>query len=170
MNVEAVNAVLVKAIIGLQAGEIDAMAEAMATGATNYDVPSPKGAAGGYRVPSPKDLEPKGGSRDVGDRMLFSGALLKQMKRLKKDVPGVKSIRQGYKGTGGQRDRRQVFVRFVEDGERQRNIDLFIEPGYILLGGVMNHGNGHVMTKDRTVKEVYKDLVAFLKRHASGGK
>lgn len=56
MNIEAVNSVLVKAIIGFQEGEIEAMAEAMATGRTSYDVKPPK-----PRIPSPAEMHKKHG-------------------------------------------------------------------------------------------------------------
>lgn len=60
MNIERVNGVLGRAITGLQAAEIDAMVEAMASGVTSYEVPSPKGVAfgttGAYRVPSAPPL------------------------------------------------------------------------------------------------------------------
>lgn len=56
MDIHRINTVLAKAIVGLQEAEVRVMAEAMAVGVTSYDVPSPKGMAGAYRVPSPAEL------------------------------------------------------------------------------------------------------------------
>ena len=41
MDIRRVNNVLEKAIVGLQDGEIEAMAEAMAVGSSSYEVPGP---------------------------------------------------------------------------------------------------------------------------------
>lgn len=41
MNIEQVNVVLNRAILGLQDGEVESMVEAMARGVTSYDVPAP---------------------------------------------------------------------------------------------------------------------------------
>ena len=167
MNIEHVNAVLVKAILGFQEEEIESMAEAMAVGLSSYEVPKPKGYAGAFKVPSPKDLEPKGGSSDIDERVRFTKALSKQLKRLKKDVKGIKSIRQGYKGTGGKRDQLQIFIDFKD---WNRSIDLFISPGYVMLGGVQHTGKGNVDTSGRTAKDVYAEVLKFMKKHAEGGK
>lgn len=61
MNVEVVNSVLTRAIVGLQVGEIETMAEAMIG---DYEIPSPKGFAfgkgGAYKVPpAPKPRKPR---------------------------------------------------------------------------------------------------------------
>jgi len=60
VNIEAVNFTLTRAIMGLQAGEIDSMVEAMAVGLSSYDVPPPKGVAfghtGAYKIPSPPPM------------------------------------------------------------------------------------------------------------------
>jgi hypothetical protein len=43
MDIERVNSVLIRAIVGFQADEIETMAEAMAAGKTSYDVKAPSG-------------------------------------------------------------------------------------------------------------------------------
>jgi len=56
MDVQRINSVLSRAIMGLQGGEIEAMLEAMAIGdLSSYDVPSPSQLAKAktYKVPSP---------------------------------------------------------------------------------------------------------------------
>ena len=140
------------------------MSEAMAHGVTGgYEVPSPKGYVGSFRVPSPSDLEPRGGSVDIEERVRFTKALSKQIKKLKKDVKGIKGIRQGYKGTGGKRDHLQLFVNFEN---ADRNIDLFVKPTFVKLGGVQHSGKGQVETSGRTVKDVYADILEFMKGHS----
>jgi hypothetical protein len=59
MDVQRANAVLVRAIEGMQAAEVQALAEAMASGVTSYDVPPPGMMGGGYRPPKPGVLGPK---------------------------------------------------------------------------------------------------------------
>jgi hypothetical protein len=80
MNVEAVNSVLTRAIVGLQAGEIEIMAEAMIG---DYEIPSPKGFAfgkgGSYKVPAPpkprKQRAKKGGKLSAAKKKQIIGKI-----------------------------------------------------------------------------------------------
>jgi hypothetical protein len=59
MDIQRANAVLVRVIEGMQAAEVQALAEAMASGMTSYNVPPPGMMGGGYRPPKPGVLGPK---------------------------------------------------------------------------------------------------------------
>lgn len=124
------------------------LAEATAVGVTSYDVPSPKG------------VELRGGRG--GDVLAFNTALAKKFQRLKKDVPGVKRVYQGYRGTGRQKFRRQLFIDF---DDWQKDIDIWLDLQAVTLGGVMKTGLGRVSTSDRTVTEVYADVVKLFKQY-----
>jgi len=168
VDIQAVNTTLVEAIVFFQECEVDDLHEAaMAHGVTGvYRVPSPRGQQ--YTPPPPSKFSPAGitGGGTLEERVKFSTALLKQLKKLKKDLPGTKRVYQGYKGTGKKKDRRQVFVDFDEKKVGwQKNIDMFINPSSVDVGGVLNHGKASIITSGRTVKDVYKDILEALKAH-----
>lgn len=127
------------------------LAEATAAGVTSYNVPSPK---------KPKDAELRGGRG--GDVLAFNTALAKKLQRLKKDLQGVKRVYQGYRGAGRQKFRRQIFIDF---DDWQKNIDIWLDLEVVTLGGVMKTGLGRVSSSDRTVSEVYADVVKRFKQY-----
>ena len=140
--------------ISSNVGVQESLDEAMAVGVTSYDVPSPKG------------LEPRGSATDAGAMLAFSNAFAKLLKKLKKDVPGVKRVYGGYKGTGRQKSRRQVWVDFKE-GMTDRNLDLWVSGSGVTLGGVLGPVSKAIVSAiDRTPDEVYRDVVKELKKRA----
>ena len=97
------------------------------------------------------------------DDNAFNAAMAKMMKKLKKDVPGVKSVHQSYKGTGSKKHRRQMWVDFEN---KDRKIDVWLDTGKIKFGGIRFTGKHVVDTAGRDVAEVYREVVSFLKKHA----
>jgi len=97
------------------------------------------------------------------DANAYNTAMAKVLKKLKKDVPGVKRVWQNYKGTGKKKHRRQIWVDF-EDGDR--SIDLWLDTDRITFGGIRFTGKHKVPVKGRTAEQVYRDVVEFLKKHA----
>ena len=95
----------------------------------------------------------------------YNTELAKQMSKLKKDT-GASTIQQNYKGTGSQAFRRQLWVRWEKLGAV---IDLWLENGFIRLGGVVTRGgNGTPNPKvikynGRPKEQVYADVVQALK-------
>ena len=65
------------------------------------------------------------------DLLAFNTTLAKLMQRLKRDA-GAKNIAQNYRGTGSQAHRRQLWVHFTSGAV----IDLWLDDGYLKLGGV----------------------------------
>lgn len=82
-------------------------------------------------------------------------------KNLKKDLPSVEMIRQGYKGTGSKAHRRQLVIRSTETV-----VDVWLDTGRVQIGGVYTHGSNpssafHV--GDRTPEESYAELLLQLR-------
>jgi hypothetical protein len=100
----------------------------------------------------------------------YNTKLAKLMQKLKKDV-GAGSIRQGYKGTGSQKARRQLWVRWKNEAV----IDIWLDMGYVTFGGiVMNRPPGSDVTisakklpyKDKP-EQTYAEIVKILKPWAN---
>ena len=89
--------------------------------------------------------------------VVFNTRLAKLLKGLKKDA-GARTIRRGYKGTGGQAHRRQIWVRFTNGAL----IDLWLESDEIRFGGVMPR-SGRVTYENRSLDNVYYAVVQHLK-------
>jgi hypothetical protein len=141
MDIEQVNSVLVKAIMGLQGAELEAMAEAMAMapddlGWMNPGVAAPVGVA----------------ARSKG----FPQGLVRRLLQMKRDAPGVQSVKKRRVG----RRTMDLEVRLRGGG----TIGMTVEPNLVSLAG----GRGMVRTGGRSVPEVYSDVVAFVRRHARG--
>ena len=102
------------------------------------------------------------------DPVAYNTELSKEIKKLKK-MGVVESVKQGYRGTGNQKHRRQLFVRNSKTGLAA---DLWLEDGQVQLGGVMFHGLGGrpspISTEGRTPAEVVKDLAVALKGNPEG--
>jgi len=86
----------------------------------------------------------------------FNKALAKLLPKLKRDL-GVGTIRQGYKGTGKQAHRRQVFVRLA-DGTPT---DIWLDTGFVTLGGIHKR-LGQFKTHDKTPTEAYAEILRML--------
>jgi len=95
----------------------------------------------------------------------FNTALAKLMRGLKRDV-GAKIIRQGYRGTGSQKARRQIFVRWP-DGTP---LDIWLDKGSVQMGGIHNQTPPSPATfpAERTPEATYKKMVGILKAWRSG--
>lgn len=130
------------------------LVEATAVGVTSYDVPTPGAVV----------LK---GSAEPEQRLAFSNVLAKKLQKLKKDVPGVAKVRQGYRGTGKQNHRRQIWVDFKDSS---RDIDVWLSGEGVAVGGVRFVNQGRIRTIERTVDEVYADIVKALKMHATAPK
>jgi len=89
---------------------------------------------------------------DALDPIEFNTQLAKLMQKLKKDA-GAASIKGGYKGTGGQKHRRQVWVKWA-DGP---TIDIFLADDYVQLGGVI--GPQIRVKKQATPEDTYQKVV-----------
>lgn len=90
----------------------------------------------------------------------FNTALAKLIKSLKKDV-GASHVRQGYKGTGAQKHRRQMFVRFADDSAT----DLWLDSGYLgTVGVVMGKvPRMRISYEGKTPEQVYQELLQVLR-------
>lgn len=97
----------------------------------------------------------------VADANTFNTALAKELKKLKKAV-GATKIRQGYKGTGRQKFRRQVWV---DVPWNSRGIDLWLEASAIGMGGVIApFGQGvRIPYADKSPQEVYQEVEDFFR-------
>ena len=86
----------------------------------------------------------------------FSAALAKELKKLKRAV-GATRVYQGYKGTGGHKYRRQIWV---DVPWSSRGIDLWIERSAIGLGGIITpFGPGaKIAYGDKSPQEVYQEV------------
>jgi hypothetical protein len=89
----------------------------------------------------------------------FNTVLARKLKSLKKDL-GVLSIRQGYKGTGTRAYRRQMWVYMPPDAQP---IDLWLEGGFVALGGCCHTNYGRVNVGERTPEQVYQEIVEMLR-------
>lgn len=91
---------------------------------------------------------------------VFNTALAKLMRGLKRDV-GVKIIRQGYKGTGSQKARRQIFVRWPDSTA----LDIWLMKGSVQMGGIMNQDppRPDKFPMEGTPEATYKKIVTVLK-------
>jgi len=73
---------------------------------------------------------------------------------------GIKSIRQGYKGTGRQRARRQLYCQLSND----RYVDVWLENTAYQIGGVMPGIRGSFPYSGRSPAENAKDIAEMLKK------
>lgn len=98
--------------------------------------------------------------QDSGIKTLidFNNQILKNLRRLKRDLE-VQTLRQGYKGTGSQAYRTQVWMRFSNG----KSIDLFLNKDNVRVGGVMNSGLSTVNYGDKTPEQVYEEIRNILK-------
>jgi hypothetical protein len=97
----------------------------------------------------------------------FNTKLAKLLQRLKKDA-GATVVSQGYRGTGSQAYRRQVFVRF-----ENTVVDLWLEAGMIRIGGVLRDRvpppvRKGVAYENKSPEQVYGELVKLLKAWLEG--
>ena len=70
-------------------------------------------------------------------RESFNAELARLMKGLKKDI-GASNVRQGYKGTGANSHRRQIFVRMPDIGAVDgKCVDVWLNSTDVMVGGVM---------------------------------
>lgn len=104
------------------------------------------------QVPSQGKVSTKVGSAE------YTGQLSKAIKKYKKRL-GIKSIRQNYKGTGRNKHRRQLYLRFKNGAV----MDIWLESSGVTFGGVvMRGGRGRkpssVPYNDRSAKEVSADV------------
>lgn len=100
-------------------------------------------------------------------QVLYNTTLAKLMQRLKKDA-GAEKIAQNYRGTGSQKARRQLWVRFKSGAV----IDLWLNDKYLGFGGVvMNRSPGSepaplpkgIPYGDKDPEQIYKEAAALLK-------
>lgn len=89
----------------------------------------------------------------------FNAALARKLQGLRRKF-GCTQVSQGYKGTGSQAHRRQVWIR--HDALSRGTIDLWLEADIIRIGGVVSHNLGRVIYADKTVDAVYAELVTAL--------
>jgi hypothetical protein len=140
MDIQRINSTLVQAIMGLQADEIEALAEAMAAMPDDLGWLNP-----GVSVPmSAVRLKE------------FPQGLISRLMQMKRDVPFVQSVkkrRQGQRTT-------DLEVQFRGGGK----MGLTVEPTLVSLAG----GRGTVRTGGRSIPQVYSDVVKFVQRHARG--
>jgi hypothetical protein len=103
----------------------------------------------------------------VDEWLDYNTALSKLFRRLKRDV-GATNVRQSYRGTGGQKHRRQMWVR----GPGASSTDLWLESGSVTFGGIVSilPSGDHVDAPkksieygDMTPEQTYKAIVANLK-------
>ena len=100
------------------------------------------------------------------DLVAFNSELTKKLKGLKRDL-GVKTISQGYKGTGGQKHRRQIWLRW-DDGSV---VDVWVDDGFFSFGGITSQiGGRNVQVNPRQidydgkpVDAIYREVVTALK-------
>jgi hypothetical protein len=92
----------------------------------------------------------------------FNADLAKKLKGLKKAI-GATSISQGYKGTGSQSHRRQIWVR--APGLTCNGVtDIWVDTKEVKLGGVMDLRRlPAIVYGERTVDEVYEAVVKGLR-------
>lgn len=108
------------------------------------------------------------------DILAFNTELAKELKKLKKDA-GVKSIKQEYRGTGSQKFRRQLWVRFKNGAV----IDLWLDRKGLGLGGVVARRPDDSASPEPIPKsvpyagkspaEVYREAARLLKMWAHAG-
>jgi hypothetical protein len=139
MDIQQINSVLAKAIMGLQGAELQAMAEAMAM--TPDDL--------GWMNPSVTALLAVT-ARSKG----FPQGLVKRLLQMKRDAPGVQSVKQRRIG----RRTMDLEIRLRGGG----TIGMTVEPNLVSLAG----GRGTVRMGGRSVPEVYSEVVKFVRRHA----
>lgn len=87
----------------------------------------------------------------------FNSALAKLCAKLKKDM-GATAVRQNYKGTGGQKFRRQLYVSFKDIP----GPDLWLDSGFAKIGGVvfMPFADKSPITYEgKTPAEVYAEIL-----------
>jgi len=107
------------------------------------------------------------------DAIEFNTQLSKELKKLRKDA-GAKSIKQNYRGTGKQKFRRQLWVRFKNGAV----IDLWLNRDRLGLGGTVKRRAddskapqplpGSVPYESKSPAEVYRAVAPLLKRWAEG--
>lgn len=85
-------------------------------------------------------------------------------KNLKRDLPSVVIVRQGYKGTGSKSYKRQIFLRTAAD----MCLDVWLDAGRVQLGGIHRTTNSGSSTAfrvgDRTPEETYSELLTQLRQ------
>ncbi len=102
------------------------------------------------------------------DLLAFNTALAKKLKGLKRDVRATK-ISQSYRGTGGQKHRRQIWVYWGEGGR----IDIWVDSGFLNFGGIsstlpdgreISVSPREIQYDEKSVDKVYSETVAALKK------
>ena len=99
---------------------------------------------------------------EADDPIAFNTALSKLLKKLKRDV-GATRVWQGYKGTGRQKHRRQIWV---DIPWYDRGIDLWLDTTAVRLGGVISpfpRPTPSVTYADRSPKQVYAEVLKLFK-------
>lgn len=90
----------------------------------------------------------------------FNGKLARKFQGLKKAL-GATAVRQGYRGTGSKRHRRQIWVRMP--GLPAGRTDLWLDEASCSLGGVSDLRRADAVEYgDLTVAEVYDAVVGAL--------
>lgn len=92
-------------------------------------------------------------------RIAFNSEIEKALKGLKRKGL-ASSVTRGYKGTGGQAHKRQVWIR-LDTGL----VDVFLETGYARIGGVISHGFRTIpfegLTPDQISAKIEEGLIAL---------
>lgn len=97
---------------------------------------------------------------EAEDPDAFNTALAKLMKRLKKDT-GATKIRQNYKGTGGQKHRRQLYADWPNVGFGG-GFDFWLETDRVKFGGVQSTSMPD-MPHEATPELTYRKMVPIVK-------
>jgi len=96
----------------------------------------------------------------------YNSKLAKLFSKLKKDT-GAETIRQNYRGTGSQKYRRQMWVRWPNGG----SMDIWLDDGEVMFGGIVSILPGgqrvdapkkRIPYEDHSPEETYKAVVANL--------
>lgn len=105
--------------------------------------------------------------RDPDDQIIeYNTRLAKIFSRLKKDA-GAATIQQNYRGTGSQKFRRQLWVRFKSGAV----IDLWLNKSSVQLGGVVKNrppgseailSRTHIDYDNKTPEQVYEETLTVL--------
>jgi len=100
------------------------------------------------------------------DLIAFNTALAKKLRGLKRDV-GAKTFNQGYKGTGGQKHRRQIWIGWADGSV----VDVWLDSGFFRFGGITSQLAGRdvqvnprsIVYDEKSVDAVYREVAAALK-------
>ena len=97
----------------------------------------------------------------------YNSTLAKLFGKLKKDT-GAETIRQNYRGTGSQKFRRQMWVRWPNGG----SMDIWLDDNEVMFGGIVSILPGgqrieapkkRIAYDDASPEDIYKAVVANLK-------